>query len=521
MLLSAVPGVSAAGQAPEIPGDIDGDGSVTILDATVIQRFLAALDALDESAQRRGRVTGGAELSILDATAIQRYLVGMIDRFPAEDVPEAPTQAPTEIPTQVPTETPSEAPTVPPTEPPTQAPTVPPTVQPTEAPTQVPTQTPTQVPTETPSEAPTLPPAEPPTQAPTEPPTEIPATLPTEPPTEPPNEPPTEPPGEKKNYTWCQTSAPVSSYLADAHYDPSDYTVSVIGDYAPAEPQLSNEQPSGLTLYVGDGTLEAAGRDVPVTNGTATVCNLIPNTAVPYIIRDANGEIICSGTLTATHFLRQIKCPEARNVRDIGGWQCDGGTVAYGKIIRGGLPRASDRAVLVDELGIAVDIELRGLNDQDWTPPTVSGLGEDIPYYVFDRYAWYSLSDKALWTQIMRAVVDAVLDDKPVYLHCGAGADRTGTVLCLIEALLGMSPGDIDMEYELTSFFTGGSDSYARRRNKSGSWGLLIGQLNARQGETFRDKAVQYMRELGFTLDEINAFRSKMIDGDPITLTAE
>ena len=58
-------------------GDADGDGGVTILDATKIQRVLADLDTDDDgSIALRGNVSG-AELDILDATLIQRYLAGL------------------------------------------------------------------------------------------------------------------------------------------------------------------------------------------------------------------------------------------------------------------------------------------------------------------------------------------------------------------------------------------------------------------------------------------------------------
>ena len=63
-------------------GDADGDETVTILDATKIQRVLADLtDDFDGTIALRGCVTDdeGHELSILDATAIQRYLADFTD----------------------------------------------------------------------------------------------------------------------------------------------------------------------------------------------------------------------------------------------------------------------------------------------------------------------------------------------------------------------------------------------------------------------------------------------------------
>ena len=58
-----------------IIGDADGDGSVTILDVTVIQRRLAEYDVNDpENVELCGDVDEDGELSILDVTLIQRYL---------------------------------------------------------------------------------------------------------------------------------------------------------------------------------------------------------------------------------------------------------------------------------------------------------------------------------------------------------------------------------------------------------------------------------------------------------------
>lgn len=60
-----------------IAGDADGDGVVTIFDATKVQRVLADFDEEDPDAVRiRGDVDGNG-LDIFDATAIQRYLAEM------------------------------------------------------------------------------------------------------------------------------------------------------------------------------------------------------------------------------------------------------------------------------------------------------------------------------------------------------------------------------------------------------------------------------------------------------------
>ena len=58
-------------------GDTNGDGAVDILDATVIQRFLAGLSISDAVlAGYCGDADEDGEVTVLDATRIQRYLAG-------------------------------------------------------------------------------------------------------------------------------------------------------------------------------------------------------------------------------------------------------------------------------------------------------------------------------------------------------------------------------------------------------------------------------------------------------------
>ena len=105
LLLSAVFSAAVISSAAAV-GDVDGDGELSILDATAIQRHLADIDKLSPEAVERAKVTGEKELSILDATAIQRKLAGLIASFPIEQnaTEPKPTEAPTVAPTTAPTE---------------------------------------------------------------------------------------------------------------------------------------------------------------------------------------------------------------------------------------------------------------------------------------------------------------------------------------------------------------------------------------------------------------------------------
>ena len=300
---------------------------------------------------------------------------------------------------------------------------------------------------------------------------------------------------------WHQCPEAVRNYLTNVTYDPSDYSTSQIASYAPANAVVSNYKP--------------IGRDA----GGETHFNEVPNIETPFA---GGGK---AGTLKPLDFLRWIRTrnnsAEAWNVRDLGGWACDGGTVKYGLLIRGGKLSSADRAVLVGEMGIQHDLDLRGREgggSGDEPEMTESPLGNDVWYTRTQQYAWYSLTPVATWQTYLRCVIDAVTHREPVYFHCTAGADRTGTLACVLEGLLGLSQSDIDKDYELTTFYSGsGSDAIARRRNET-DWKGLINAINAVSGDTFRDKCVHFaVGTCGMTMADINAFRAAMIDGTPET----
>ena len=74
-------------------GDADGDGTVTIMDATLIQRHLVQLSPfIEEENMAAAIVSGEDELSIVDATLIQRFLLGIIERFPVEEQAAEPAE---------------------------------------------------------------------------------------------------------------------------------------------------------------------------------------------------------------------------------------------------------------------------------------------------------------------------------------------------------------------------------------------------------------------------------------------
>lgn len=390
--------------------------------------------------------------------------------------------------------------------------------------------------------------------------------------------------GEKDIIAYDQRNAKVRMYLADADqyndypdyassgYDPTQdntsYQYSVFNDtghahynsYHPVD-RVSDSKPSGVTVTLpSSGTLVIRdgirSMSYAVSAGEQTIYNLTPGSIGAYYLKGSNDQLVDVGLLKPSGSLRMIYCKLTQNVRDLGGWACDGGTVKYGKLFRGaklfsGATGDSyqndinfDKSVLHDLLGIRYELDLRNTEDIDSIH-----IGEDVGYtnipgtmYVINDSQYY---DKvhARYAKMLNCVIDCMVQNRPLYFHCAQGADRTGILAMLIEAILGVSPKDIDKDYEITTFNTGNdTDKMARRRNENAWRALMFGSdgvdgISSYTGSTLRDKVVSWALSLvpeegtseyisgGFegvdkiTIDRLNAFRAAMIDGTPDVLT--
>ena len=92
---------------------------------------------------------------------------------------------------------------------------------------------------------------------------------------------------------------------------------------------------SAGTLTIVDGY---TGNSVsqPVSAGAITVYNCTPGATSKFVLTDSGGNIVQQGLIKPTGTCRMINMLNVDNVRDLGGWSCDGGTVKYGKLFRGG-----------------------------------------------------------------------------------------------------------------------------------------------------------------------------------------
>ncbi len=233
--------------------------------------------------------------------------------------------------------------------------------------------------------------------------------------------------------------------------------------YVPFKFNYSLTDTDGM-LYLSDSAdmTNCAEFILAKSEQTLVIDNL--KTGTTYYYRAVVGEEIFTGSFVTAEGTRYLNIPGVYNTRDIGGYTTESGKkIKQGMIIRGtemdGLIEASyylsqkDVDSVRRQFGFVSDIDLR----EAWTSPDAdytSPLGADVKHKFYEVPSYvnvfansYKPAMNALFTDLAKE------ENYPVYLHCTYGADRTGTVVFLLQGLLGMSEEDMVREFQTTGFF--------------------------------------------------------------------
>ena len=212
---------------------------------------------------------------------------------------------------------------------------------------------------------------------------------------------------------------------------------------------------------------------------TLELYNLIPGRTYYWKVRGtySNDTSEVGSFTTKQSAVRAISVDGVSNVRDLGGYKVGSGNVNYGLLYRGGKLNGTvngeavtdeGKATMLNRLGIKTEIDLRSESDDGGQ--TQNAIGENVKYVkiplgqyanVIDYESWrnlgkdkvsggYDANNKNAIKELFELLADE--SNYPVYFHCNAGADRTGTLALLINGLLGVDEQSLIKDYELTTF---------------------------------------------------------------------
>ena len=219
---------------------------------------------------------------------------------------------------------------------------------------------------------------------------------------------------------------------------------------------------------------------------------------------------------------RMVFLPEVQNFRDIGGWRgADGKVVRQGMIYRSGclnerwrwyrLGPARDfisddsRRFIVETLGVRTEIDLR--KESNCRGMDGSPLGPSVKFVNISSKAYGDLAT-AEGRDAFRRVFKIFLqkENYPVLFHCVGGNDRAGTVAFILNGLLGVDAADLRREWELSLVWNDSpAFTYENRLVR------LEAVFDAYDGKTLNERIASYVISLGFSREEIAAFRELML----------
>lgn len=232
--------------------------------------------------------------------------------------------------------------------------------------------------------------------------------------------------------------------------------------------------------------------------------------------------------------MRKVEWMGVSNARDLGGLPGRGGRrVKTGRIYRSAglndnahyrdkckkvLPRSEwkgpgatrikpDAAKhVVETLGVKTDLDLR--SDGETFGMAGSPLGGKVRWVHVSSGAYAELSNekcRAAFVKGFKVFLDE--ENYPIVFHCIAGADRTGSLACILNGLLGVDENLLHRDWQYT--WTGRAKPVCAPERR---WERLMSVFAAYEGSTLNERIERYVLSCGFTMADIERFRAMMLE---------
>lgn len=267
-----------------------------------------------------------------------------------------------------------------------------------------------------------------------------------------------------------------------------------------------------LYLSENENMENSAEYELDTTVYKAVIDNLKVDTTYYYRLEAALGEEkqSVSGSFKTAATNRFLNIPNLSNVRDIGGLKTlDGRKIKQDLVIRG---TEADGLVVADyfltdeyigyareHFGFKYDMDLR--SELVGYPGYISRFGEDVKHEFLDSPMYGGTISEINWSKVNKIFSTfANSENYPMYVHCTYGKDRTGTMIYLLEAILGVSDEDKLFDYNLSK----DADDVNIE--------VMLAALQAYSGDTINEKVVSFLTQsAGITPEQIESIRNIML----------
>ncbi len=277
-----------------------------------------------------------------------------------------------------------------------------------------------------------------------------------------------------------------------------------------------------VKLYVDEMVKACQSYEVDGNIYKLSVYNLLKATSYRIEIcasyLDGSTEKAFHSFFTAERGPRPLQIDGLFNTRDIGGYLLPNGKrTNQNKIFRGGTlsPCKDFETVGLTEKGKAYMSEILGVKTEiDFRTPEEAekDCNSSIPNakLVYSTLHGYdAIIDCKEGYKLLFSILGEE-NNYPIYMHCTGGADRTGTVCFLINALLGVDEKTLIQDYEFTSFSFFGVRSTTKGWTQP-LWEKFINLLTSYSGNTVLEKTESLLLSIGVTKEQINSLRRIMI----------
>ncbi|MDE5996467.1 MAG: tyrosine-protein phosphatase, partial [Eubacterium sp.] len=223
---------------------------------------------------------------------------------------------------------------------------------------------------------------------------------------------------------------------------------------------------------------------------------------------------------TCSNAPRVMNVDGVTNVRDLGGWETESGVRTNQNLIFrcGRLNESSaetpvieiteaGKEVMLYELGIKTEIDLRKTDTNEVGGITQSPLGSSVQYFSCPM-EWEGDTFNGNKEQLLK-VFSILADEKnyPVIFHCNIGTDRTGMIAFLVNALLGVSDDDLHRDYLFSNFGKIGGARKASGLEES----VYYKSVAEAEGDTLSEKTYNCLVAFGVPAEQLDAIRDILL----------